>query len=234
MNAEIRRKLEMGFRALTFSRAHPDPSAGYQTALARLEERIARAETLATQQRAGLIAVRSATARKRELRGMLHHSMLDHVARVAQVASREQPELARKFRLPQDYSSYQAFRTAARAMAEEAQTQKELLVRHGLSEPVLDGLVKALGQFDEAVEQSASGKRAHVGAGAELATVIQEIQQVVHVLDGLNRFRFGTDAENLAAWESATNVLGPAHSNGEKPAPEDGSSPTGEQVRPAA
>ena len=47
MNAKVRRKLEMGRRAHEFSRANPDASAGYVAALARLEERLARADALA-------------------------------------------------------------------------------------------------------------------------------------------------------------------------------------------
>lgn len=228
MNADIRRKLEMGFRALTFSRAHPDSSAGFATALTRLEERMARGEALATQQRSGVIAERIATARKRELRTMLHRTMLHHVARVAEAASEEQPELARKFRLPKDNGSFQAFRTAARGMVEEAQAQKVLLVSHGLSEPLLDGLVLALDQFDEAMDQAAAGRHAHVGAGADLEAVVQEVVQVVSVMDGLNRFRFANDAERLAAWESASNVITPNRGDGEVQAP------VVEQIRPAA
>ena len=40
MNAKSRRKLEMGARALDFSRAHPDASPGYTAAMTRLEERV--------------------------------------------------------------------------------------------------------------------------------------------------------------------------------------------------
>lgn len=41
MKAKTRRKLEMGARALIFSRVHPDPTPGYAVALARLEDRLA-------------------------------------------------------------------------------------------------------------------------------------------------------------------------------------------------
>ena len=53
MNAKTRRKIEMGTRALDFSRAHPDASPGYAAALASLEQRLARADQLAAQQRDG-------------------------------------------------------------------------------------------------------------------------------------------------------------------------------------
>ena len=42
MNAKTRRKLEMGSRALEFSRAHLDESSGYQAAIAQLEEQLQR------------------------------------------------------------------------------------------------------------------------------------------------------------------------------------------------
>jgi hypothetical protein len=146
--------------------------------------------------------------------------------------------------LPKDNGSYQAFRTAARAMADEARVQKELLVGHGLSEPLLDGLAQALDQADEAMDQAVAGRQAHVGAGAELAAVVQEVMQVVNVMDGLNRFRFASDAEKLAAWESASNIIGPSQPGGDEsdpgggtspPAPGDGRTPTDPaQIKPAA
>lgn len=228
MNADVRRKLEMGFRALNFSQAHQDPSTGFATALTRLEERIGRGDALATQQRAGVIMESTATARKRELRAMMHRSLLRHLARVAEAASAEQPEVARKFRLPKPNGTFQAFRTTARAVAEEAQAAKALLVNHGLSEPLLASLTQALDQYDDSTEQAAAGRRAHVGAGAELEAVVQEILQVVKVMDGLNRFRFARDAEQLAAWESATKVPTPKGGEGDPPPP------VAEPVRPAA
>ena len=157
MNAKARRKLEMGARALDFSRAHPDASPGYTAALTRLEERLARGEQLASQQREGQLEVRAATARKAELRRAMRRAHLSHLAQVAKVAAREVPELAQKLVLRPGPTTYLAFRTAARGMAAEAQNQKEVLVKHGLVETVLDNLVQALDQFDAAMEQAAGG-----------------------------------------------------------------------------
>jgi hypothetical protein len=97
MNAKTRRKLEMATRALNFSRAHPDASPGYAAALARLEERLARAEQLATQQRQGITEVRAASERKRDLHRTMKRAHRVHLAPVAEVAARELPELAQKF-----------------------------------------------------------------------------------------------------------------------------------------
>lgn len=58
--------------------------------------------------------------------------------------------------------------------------------------------------------------------------------QVVRVMDGLNQYRFTSDAESLAAWESASNVAGPTRGAAStKPVPSDTPAPGGE-VRPAA
>ena len=215
MNAKARRKLEMGARALDFSRAHPDASPGYAAAVTRLEERLARGQTLASQQRDGLLEVRAATARKFQLRRAMRQAHLSHLGQVAKVAAREVPELAQKFLLKPGATTYLAFRTAARGMAAEAQSRKEVLVKHGLVETVLDNLVQALDQFDTAVEHGSDGRRAHVGASAELRAVADEVVQIVSVMDGLNRYRFMNDAELLAAWESARNVFATPRSNRE-------------------
>lgn len=207
MNARTRRKIEMGRRALDFSRAHPDASPGFGAALAHLEERLARADQLASQQREGILRVRAATARKRELRRTMRRAELLHVAEVARVAAREAPELPQKFVLTRKATPYLAFHTAARGMEAEAQARKELLVKHGLADTVLDSLARALDDFDQAVAQGIEGRQAHVGASAELGALAGEVVRLVRVMDGLNRTRFAHDSELLAAWESARHVV---------------------------
>jgi hypothetical protein len=235
MDAKIRRIIEMGTRALDFSRAHQDSSAGYAAALARLEDRLKRADQLATQQRDGLLEVRRATVRKRDLRRSMRRAHLDHLASVAQAASREAPELAQKFVLPRRANTYLAFRTAARAMEAEALSYKELLVKYGLAEPVLEALGQALSEFDAVVEQGSRGRLAHVGASAELDTVVDEIVQVVKVMDGLNRFRFANNPEETAAWESASNPFGAPRSAAIKPISTPAQPPAGSgEIEPAA
>lgn len=233
MKATSRRKLEMGNRALKFSRVHPDASPGYTATMTRFEERLARADHLATQQREGIIEVRAATARKHELRRTMKRAHLNHLTYVAEVAAREVPELAQKFVALREGTPYLAFRTAARSMAAEAEARKELLVKHGLTDTILSGFAEALDQFDKAMEQSTEGRRAHVGASAELEAVADEIVQVVKVLDGLNRFRFANDAESLAAWESASNVFPTPRPTAPEPAPAK-TPPARAEVRPAA
>jgi hypothetical protein len=77
------------------------------------------------------------------------------------------------------------------------------------------GVLGALEQFDRAVERGTAGRRAHVGARAELEAIADEMGQVVRLMDGSNRFRFASDPESLAAWESASNTFGPPRPGGQ-------------------
>jgi hypothetical protein len=231
MNAKSRRKIEMGARALEWSRAHPSTSPGYASAFARLEDRLKRAEQLADQQRNGFLEVRRATARKRELRRQMKLAHLAHLTRVAEVASDEEPELAEKFAMPGRINTYSGFRTAARGITAEAESRKELLVKYGLSEDVLSELNQLLDEFDEVVEQGAQGRAAHVGASIELDNVANEVVQVVAIMTGLNRVRFATNQELLSAWESTSSVVAtprPTEKPGAPPQPSNG------EVTPAA
>jgi hypothetical protein len=236
VRAKTRKKLEMGRSVLEFSRLHPDPSPGYVAAVARLQERLARAEQLARQQIDGRSEIHAATVRKRELRRFMIKAHLDHLTSVAEVAAVEEPEVRQKFVFPSDATTYLAFQTAANGLAAEAESRKELLMKHGLSEEVLSGLRVALDEFEGAVEQGAAGRLARVGASAELVAVAEEVVQVVKVMNGLIRLRFANQPELLAAWESASSVFATPRPE-EKPSPSTsptGTPPSGGEVRPAA
>ncbi len=68
MDAHSRLRVEMGTRALEFSRANPDSEPGTAEVVARLEQLILRANGTAAAQRDGIIQVHAARARKDELR----------------------------------------------------------------------------------------------------------------------------------------------------------------------
>ncbi len=227
MNAKTRRKLEMGSRALEFSRAHLDESSGYHAAVAQLEDQLQRSKELAARQLEGFVEVRAASARKLELTRSMRRQQLVHIARVARRAAKEAPELAQKFVLPRDPAPYLPFKTMTGTMVAEAQRQKDLLVKHGLVERVLDSLTASLQEFDAVTEQGAAGRRVHIGASAELDVVADEVVQIVKVIDGLNRFRFAHDPELLADWKSASNVT-------DSPRQPEKTPPSGDQAKPAA
>ena len=231
MLAKTRRKL--GTRVLEFTRLHPDTTPAFVAAVARLQERLARANQLARQFNDGRSAVHVATARKAELRRLITQTHLQHLSSVAEVASVEEPELARKFVIPHDATTYRGFQTAASGLAAEAQSRKELLLKHGLAEEVLTGLEVALDQFETALEQGAAGRLTHVGATSQLDTVADEVVQIVKVMRGLVRFRFASQPDLLVEWESASNVVAAPKPGDATPA-SGGTPPTGGEAQPAA
>ena len=158
---------------------------------------------------------------------------MKHLAKVAQGAARENPELAQKFVLRPEQTPYLEFQAMARAMLAEAQGNKELLVKYGLAETLLDGMVRNVKQFDQTIEQGTEARRAHVGASAELDAIGEQIIHLVNVMDGFNRDRFAEVPEILAEWASASNVFGPIHVSGEKPVSEQ-PKPVSQEVMPPA
>ena len=92
-------------------------------------------------------------------------------------------------------------------MVEEAQRHKDMLIKHGLVEQILDSLSESLDQFDEVVQHGAEGRRVHIGARANLEVVADEVVQIVKILNGYNRHRFIAQPDLLAAWTSARNVV---------------------------
>jgi hypothetical protein len=229
MDAHSRLRVEMGTRALEFSRAHPDSEPGSAEVLARLEQLMARANEAASAQRDGIIQVRAARSRKEQLRQAMLLPIA-HLAEVGRAAAREEHEMGKTFRFRPEASTYFAFRTAARGMATAAQEHREVLMKYGLSESVLDEFIKQVEQLEKAGELGNEGRAAHVGATRELRRVSTEIFRIVRVMNGRNRQRFAQDGQLLGGWISASTVF-------RKPQPGKESEeevPGGGEVRPAA
>jgi hypothetical protein len=206
MRSSISKRLDMARRVLEFCRANAASDPSYAGMLARLETAIDKADQLARQQLGGQATVRASTKHRKELRRALH-DQLRHLARVGDVVAKSRPDLADHFRLPLSTASGQAYRTAARAMLEEATAQRDFLLEHGMASTLLDDLTKAVREYEESVEQAAAGRRAHVGAVAELTVVSAEIMETVQYFDGLNRYRFRINADLRAEWDSARNIV---------------------------
>jgi hypothetical protein len=227
MKRSVRKRLEMAVRVRDYMRAHPSTDANFAAVLARLEELIARLETLAKQQQEGTVAAHASTVRRKALRRRLHHELLRHLVTVAEIAAVEQPGLVERYAMPTGNETNESFRTLARRLLERGQVEKDVLAKHGLADKLLEDLAAAVGEFDGSVLESNGGRRGHVEAVAEMQTVSDEVMLVVEMLDGLNRYRFGEKAELIAGWESARNVVADARPAETPVAPEGG-------VRPAA
>jgi len=228
MNTSNRRRLAMAIRVRDFSRAHTYANERYAAVVARLEDRVARAQALDTQQQGGRLLVRSMTVSKEELKHTIREQYLRHLAAIAVAVSAEEPELAARFPLPRRGANHQDFVTAARAMAAEAEVRRDLFTSYGLPESFLADLATALSAYDATVDEAHAGRGSHVGARAELDAVISELMQLARQLDAMNRYRFRSDREQLAAWASARDVAWPAG------VPAGGDATAKERVAPAA
>jgi hypothetical protein len=219
MQAEIRRKLTMAARALNFAQAHPSTDASYTTLVARLQDRLAHANALAVQQTEGTTDERAATAQRDVLRRTIQRIQLRHLVALAAMASRDHPELLGKFVNPKPRASLKAVIAAAQALVAAATPHKDLFVSLGLSGTFLDELTQSIAQFDQVTEDGYAGRRAHVGARAELLMASDDCVKLVGLLDGVCQIRFRTDAESLAAWESSKSGAGPIRPKQAAPAP---------------
>ena len=237
MNADVRRIFEMGSRAESFSAAQPDTDAGASLSLAKLKEVRVRMEEIAAAQRTGLIDSRAAAAEKKRLRRVILQGPIAHLAEVGKAAAKEQHELGTIFRRKPDTDSYVGFRTNARGMQAEAEANKDVLAKYGLSESVLAQFGQLLDQFDAALALGQDGRTAHTGATRELDALAKQVVQIVRVMDARNRQRFEGDQKLLGSWISARTVLGKRSGSvaAESPAPVEGGTPVaGGDVRPAA
>jgi len=233
MDGDVRRKFEMTARAEHFSDAQPDTDAGHLVSVARLKEVRARMEQVAAMQRAGLIDVHTSAVEKRRLRREMLLGPIAHVTEVGGLAKREHPDLVNKLRYKPSGDTYVAHRTAARGMQAEAEANKEVLAKYGLSEAVLQVFDQLLEQFDAAVKLGGDGRAAHTGATKQLRVLAVEAGQIVRAMDARNQYRFRNDQQVLGAWITASSVR--ARSVGQGPAETPGGEPNaGSDVRPAA
>ena len=235
MNRLLGVRLEMAARVCEFLRTQQKQDETEEPAVIRLEQLIERANTLAGEQRAGMLAGRAATAQRLAIRREVESKLLRFLVAAGAVAARNHLELTEQFRLPAS-GTHQAFLTAARGMLATATAQKDVLVKEGMKASVLDDLSTALLEFEKTMEASRVGRRLHTGASAELHAIGAEIVERVRLLDGLVRYRFGNDPQLMGAWASARNVLGPFRPR-TQPAPTDGQAPAGDgpnAARPAA
>ena len=198
MRGEIRRKIEMASRVREFCRANPSTEEGYESAVTRLEERLARADALGMQQRTGTGDARAASARRRQTRFQIEFALLNPLVKVGRSAARANPELIGKFQLSHHHATHKAFLIGARTMLGEATTAKEVLLKQGLAAALLDDLAKALDRFEAEGNAINLSRRAHIGARVELGEVAANLSELVQVLDAFNRYRFQANPDQLA------------------------------------
>jgi hypothetical protein len=148
----------------------------------------------------------------------LRNDLLRHLVTVAQDASAEKPGLGDQFEIPGSNLSNARFHAASKAMLELGVAEKEVLVKHGLSDKLLDDLATAVAEYEGSITVTNTSREDHIGARAELQQVSDEVVQLVQMMDGINRYRFRGDPHLLVAWEAARHVVSGPQSKPETPA----------------
>jgi hypothetical protein len=176
---------------------------------------------------------------RQQVRRRLRDDLLRHLVTIARDVSAEQPALGDKFEIPASNLSSARFFAASKAMLELGSQEKEVLIKHGLSDKLLDDLATAVAEYEGTITATNTSREDHIGARAELQQVSDEVVQLVQMMDGINRYRFKGDPHLLATWEAAKHVVSGPQVKAEAPvAPagslEAGTSGQSGEVKPAA
>ncbi len=207
MNSEVRRKLDRAARVREFVRAHAATEPGFTPVVTRLDELLTRAEAILERQRQGSVAARGANAQRGELRRKIHARLVHYLVAVGSVAAKDQADMAQHFRLPPTNASSKAYVTAVKALLAVGEGQKDLLVKAGLSPTLLEELAKMVADFEAMSETARTARRDHIGARVDLDVITAQLKEQVRLLDGITRYRFGDDAEMMAEWNAAKQML---------------------------
>ena len=230
----------MAVRVRDFCETNPSTDPSFGSVLGRLKEAIDRMVALGSRQVTGLLSRHAATVNRQQIRRRLRNDLLRHLVTIAQDASAEKPGLGDQFEIPGFNLSSARFHAASKAMLELGLAEKQLLVKHGLSDKLLDDLGTTVAEYEGSITASNTSREDHISAGAQLTRVSEEILLLVGMMDGINRYRFRNDRDRLVAWDAAKHVAsGPqprSEAPAETPTTPAGPGPGGQpgEVKPAA
>jgi hypothetical protein len=112
----------------------------------------------------------------------------------------------RAFRMPATTTANQTVLAAAGAMAEAAQKEKDVFVRHGLPQDFIERLKACAAQLDGARNAKVESGRRRVTATASVGEQLKRGRKAVRLLNAILQPRLAKDPELLAAWRSAKRV----------------------------
>jgi len=239
MNRLVSRRLNMAVRVRDFCDTNPSTDPSFVSVLGRLKEAINRMVALGSRQVSGILSRHASIVNRQQIRRRLRNDLLRHLVTIAQDASAEKPGLGNQFEVPGSNLSNARFHAASKAMLELGVAEKEVLVKHGLSDKLLDDLALAVAEYEGSITATNTSREDHIGARAELQQVSDEVVQLVQMMDGINRYRFRGDPHLLVAWEAARHVVSGPQPKDETPAAPVAPSQSGAngqpgEVKPAA
>lgn len=207
MNNLETRRLEMFLRVRRFgagrAAAFPAGSRGAEV-LAIIDAAVTELEGHATAQASGASAAREGTALKAAAREALRED-LEAINRTARAMALVTPGLDDKFRLPRSEGT-QAWLTAARSFARDAEPLKTEFTRRGLPADFLEDLASDIGALEAAIDSRTQNAGARVAATVAIDEAIGRGVAAVRELDAVVRNLFRNDPAALAEWTSASHT----------------------------
>lgn len=231
MNNLETRRLEMFLRVRQFGAAHaaafPAGSRGAEV-LALLNAVVTELEGHATAQASGASAAREGTAQKAAAREALRED-LEAISRTARAMALTTPGLDDKFRLPRNGGT-QAWLTAARSFALDAEPVKAEFTRRGLPADFLEDLASDIRALEEAINSRSQNAGARVAATVAIDDAIERGMTAVRELDAIVHNLFRDDDAALAEWTSASHTeRQPRRTPAPPPSGEQGAAESGKQ-----
>ena len=226
MDSGVGRELERAARVREFLEARSASESSYAPVLVRVGGLLKRAGEIAARQHQGQEAAHAARAHRKEIRLVVHSQLMHYLVAVGAFATADQRELADRFKLPSRNLPNAAFLVSVKSLIELARSKQDVLVQQGLKPEVLDELDVKVAEFEAAAEAARTGRRNHIGAGAEMEQVLVELRKEIKLADGITRYRFGMDPDTMKEWKAVRRLPARARPDGgAKPQQSSGEAP---------
>ena len=157
----------------------------------------------ATVQAASAGSASVSSAARARLRASLRGD-LRHICRTAGVVLAGQPDLKKRFRLPE--SGDVRWLAAARAIAEAAEPLVAEFIQHEMPADFLVKLRSDIAAFESAVHDQNQTREARTTATSSLGTLRMRGMKAMRHLDVTVRNKYRNDTASLAAWKSASHI----------------------------
>lgn len=196
----------MGARVREFVRAHISTEPGYGPALARLEERLVKAQAIDARQQEGFKSVKGGHARRAGLRREMHNKLVRYLVALGAVATKDEADVVSRFRLPGPNLPNAAFVTAVKGLVGDALEQKEKLAELGMPATLLEELQGMIADYETSSESVRTARRDHIGAREDLEAISIDVMELVKLIGALTGYRFGDNRDVMAEWVAARHI----------------------------
>lgn len=204
MTSNETKRYVMLVRVRDFGDAHREAFIHSETA----QQQLAVLNSAVTQLSAEDVRKASAARRGRARRMAARNGLLTQlgaIARTARAIAEDAPGARDDFRISR-VGTDQALLTLGRSFADKAVGLLALFVDHGMPETFITELTTAIGEFEQAVQQSESEKRLHADAQERMRGAFKSGKAAIRRLDAVVANQMRKDPVTLAMWKRARHI----------------------------